>query len=412
MRIATLGWLMASAALCVPTAARAWTPVEILISDVGRQDPDGAVLVDIRLLNGDTTVRTLPLPDRIEALIERAGAAPRTVWLQRRVDVPAMSVLQSGGFGRATYRLSAVPATELDGAIVSIPAWNTRPMAVAIRTGDDALATAGATPPVLAPSSPDDARIHQAAPPPTDRSAGNAFLDNLSAYEPIYAVYGPGTNSDARIQLSFRYQLFGTRRAEGLPRSWRDGLNFAYTQRMFWDLGAESSPFRNVDYQPELLYLTPSATLANGITLSAQGGIRHESNGRAGDASRSFNTLYIAPMAAIPLGGGYRLSVAPRLSMFVARRSDNPDIQRYRGNTGLFIELGDDHGLRLSTTSRFSFASGKGAFSADLSYPLPQLWDGGPDFYIFAQSFVGYGENLLDYNRHTKRFRLGVALVR
>src|SRR3546814_7771592 len=65
-------------------------------------------------------------------------------------------------------------------------------------------------------------------------------------------------------------------RAEGLPRSWRDGLHFGYTQRMFWDLGAYSSPFRNIDFQPELFYLTPSTPLSNGISLSAQGGIRHD----------------------------------------------------------------------------------------------------------------------------------------
>src|SRR3546814_1063191 len=82
---------------------------------------------------------------------------------------------------------------------------------------------------------------------------------------------------------------------------------------MFWDLGAYSSPFRNIDFQPELFYLTPSTTLSNGISLSAQGGIRHESNGRDGDASRSINSIYIAPMAAIPLGDGYNLSLAPRL---------------------------------------------------------------------------------------------------
>src|SRR3546814_983218 len=76
---------------------------------------------------------------------------------------------------------------------------------------------------------------------------------------------------------------------------------------MFWDLGAYSSPFRNIDFQPELFYLTPSTTLSNGISLSAQGGIRHESNGRDGDASRSINSIYIAPMAAIPLGDGYNL---------------------------------------------------------------------------------------------------------
>lgn len=407
---ARLGWLMGAAAVCAGTAAHAATPVEILVSDVGQQDQDGVVLVELRLLNGDGAARTIPLPDRIEARIDRAGAPPTTVWLHRRADVPPALIVPPGGFGRAAYRLPDLSG-ELGGAMLSIPAWDVRPVAVAVRPA--AAATEGrladAAPP--APVA-DEPRIIQAAPPPTDRSVGNAFLDNLSAYEPIYAVYGPGTNSEARIQLSLRYQLFGTRQAEGLPRSWRDGLNFAYTQRMFWNLGAKSSPFRNVDYQPELLYLTPATTLSNGITLSAQGGIRHESNGRDGDASRSINTLYIAPMAAMSLGGGYRLSLAPRLWTFIGRRSDNPDIRRYRGNSGLFVEIGKDDGLRLSATGRFSFSSGKGALGADLSYPLPQLWDGSPDLYVFAQSFVGYGENLLDYNRSMRRLRLGFALVR
>lgn len=89
-----------------------------------------------------------------------------------------------------------------------------------------------------------------ATPPPSDRTVGNAFVENLSAYEPIYAAYGPGTNSEARVQISFRYQLFGSRTREGQSASLGDGLYFAYTQRMFWDLGADSSPFRNIDFQP------------------------------------------------------------------------------------------------------------------------------------------------------------------
>lgn len=411
MNGATLRWLMGAAAVCAGTMAHAATPVEILVSDAGRHDSNGAVLVELRLLNGNAAAQTVALPDRIEARIDRAGAPPAAVWLQRRADVPATLIVPPGGFGRAAYRLPDTPEAQLDGALLSIPAWHTRPTMVAMRPAAQAEQLADASSPAPLPAT-DEPRITEAAPPPADRSVGNAFLDNLSAYEPIYAVYGPGTNSEARIQLSLRYQLFGTRQAEGLPRSWREGLNFAYTQRMFWNLGAKSSPFRNVDYQPELLYLTPSTTLSSGITLSAQGGIRHESNGRAGDVSRSVNSLYIAPMAAISLGGGYRLSVAPRLWTFVGRRSDNPDIRRYRGNSGLFVEIGKDDGLRLSATGRFSFSSGKGALGADLSYPLPQLWDGSPDLYIFAQSFVGYGENLLDYNRSMRRLRLGFALVR
>ena len=60
----------------------------------------------------------------------------------------------------------------------------------------------------------------------------------------------------------------------------------------------------------------------------------------------------------------------------------------------------------------FNFGSGKGSVAADISYPLSRVLGGGPDFYLFGQSFVGYGENLLDYHRRTTRLRIGVALVR
>ena len=74
--------------------------------------------------------------------------------------------------------------------------------------------------------------------------------------------------------------------------------------------------------------------------------------------------------------------------------------------------MGKDDGLRLTTSARLNFESGKGGISNDISYPLPRLLGGGADLYVFGQSFIGYGENLLDYNIRTNRFRLGVALVR
>lgn len=390
-----------------PPPGQTAAPVEVLISEVGRQDDNGSVLVGLRLLNAGAGPQVVSLPDRLEARIDQFGTV-RTVWLERTNPVLRDVSVPAGGFANAAYRLSDAATLPGPGAVLSIPAWNTSGTAVAFRAAQNPLRRAALVPtPETAPTG-----AATIAPPFSDRRPGNAFLSNLSVYEPIYAVYGPNTDTEARIQISFKYQVFGSRQAEGRPRSWRDGLHFAYTQRMFWDLQAHSSPFRNIDFQPELFYLTPSATLATGITLSAQAGVRHESNGRDGDSSRSINTIYLAPMAAIPLGGSYRFSIAPRIAFPVGDLSDNPDIQRYRGNLSLFMELGEDRGLRLSTSSRINLATGKGALTADLSYPLARLLGAGPDFYLFGQSFVGYGENLLDYNRWATRFRVGVALVR
>ncbi|MBH0114592.1 phospholipase A [Novosphingobium sp. YJ-S2-02] len=241
--------------------------------------------------------------------------------------------------------------------------------------------------------------------------SGNAYLGNLSAYNPIFGVYGPDTNSEALIQLSFKYQLFGDAGNVGGAAPLINGIHFGYTQRMFWDLGSESSPFRNIDFMPELFFLQPAVKVGDGIALGGQVGVRHESNGRDGDASRSANTLYIQPVATMP-AGDYTVSIGPRLFYYIGDLEDNPDIRHYRGSTGLFFEVGKDDGLRLTTQSRLNFSSGKGAVEAELSYPFDKIVDTSLNLYVFGQAFAGYGENLLDYNRHTTRLRVGFAIVR
>ncbi|KMS56564.1 phospholipase A [Novosphingobium barchaimii LL02] len=393
-------------AAALPGNAFAQSVIETLIGNV-EPGADGGAELDIRLLNTGTATAEASLPDAVEARLARPGAlgAGRTVMLHRAPATPATVTITPGSFASAHYQLA--PGSFQNGALLSVPVWGGQTVALAALDPVPAAAPSGAA----RDTGVQIAAALPATPPPTDRTVGNAFLENLSAYDPIYAVYGPGTNSEARIQLSFKYQLFGSRAREGRP-AMGDGFYFAYTQRMFWDLGADSSPFRNIDFQPELFYVTPPKALSDKTTLSAQIGMRHESNGRDGDFSRSLNTVYIAPMAAFSLGGGTRLTVAPRAWLYAGDLSDNPDIRRYRGNTGLSVEIGQENGLRLSTSSRFNFGSGKGSIAADLSYPLRRILGGGPDFYLFGQTFTGYGENLLDYNRRTTRLRIGVALVR
>lgn len=389
------------------TAARAAGPAAFLISDVREHEDGGSLLIEVTVLNDDAERQSIPLPDKMEARIDSSGQAS-TIWLERVEHVPDRIALPPGGFARVVYVLRPLNESDPADAAISIPAWGTRQ--VAMRTTGVHSAQSGqvspAPPPV--PNHEPSARARSSA----DRSPSNAFLGNLSAYEPVYVVYGPGTNTEARVQFSFKYQLFGTRHTDRRLQSGRDGLHFAYTQRMFWDLGARSSPFRNIDFQPEIFYLTPVETLPNKVSLSAQGGAHHELNGRGGADLRSFNTLYVAPMATVSLGDGYNLSVAPRLAVYIGDLSDNPDIQRYRGNLSFAVEIGKDDGWQLSTNTRYNFSSGKGAISADLSYPLQKMLGGGPNFYLFGQSFFGYGENLLDYAQLVTRIRVGLAIVR
>lgn len=274
-----------------------------------------------------------------------------------------------------------------------------------------ALAATPAPPVAVAAAAPGVAGAAASAAPAPGFSAdrqrpGNPFLANLSAYAPTYAVLGRGTGTDGRIQLSFKYQLFGD--AAHPAGDWKEGFHFGYTQRMFWDLGAHSAPFRDVDYQPELFY-SHAWPSSGRVRLSARGGYLHQSNGRSGDESRAFNILYLQPIADVALGA-YTLSVGPRVFAYVAGRDGNEDIARYRGHQALSLAIGRDDGLKLSTVSRINFSTGKGAIDGELSYPLDRLL--GVPLYVTVQGFTGYGEDLLDYDRRQTRLRVGIGIVR
>ena len=122
-----------------------------------------------------------------------------------------------------------------------------------------------------------------------------SFLDNLSVYEPIYFLFGvdPGLE-ESKFQLSLKYRLFNPAGWMAAKAAWLSGFHLGYTQRSIWDLKANSKPFDDTSYMPELFYLLPKIEL-NSARISAfgiQGGFQHESNGKGGEDSRSTNHFY------------------------------------------------------------------------------------------------------------------------
>lgn len=352
----------------VATPALAAPATQTLVGSVGTPDADGTTAVELIVINGGAAT-TIAVPQRVATQIVVDGVA-RSVSVERAADQADSAPLAAGGFVRTRYVLRPTPA---------------------------------------APSG--TAAVVAASPAASFREDDRPFFGNLSAYNAMYAAYGPSETNDTRIQVSFKYQLFGRAGDTGPGRPWKNRIFLAYTQRMFADVSRQSNPFRNIDFMPELFYQFQPRAIGDGVMLGGQAGIRHESNGRAGDSSRSVNTIYVQPVATLTLGD-VPLSVGPRLWVFVGSNEDNPRIGHYRGNTGLFLKLGAEHGLQLSTTSRFNPGSGKGSIDAELSYPLNRLVFPDLNLYLFGQAFAGYGENLLDYDRRQTRLRLGIGIVR
>lgn len=234
----------------------------------------------------------------------------------------------------------------------------------------------------------------------------------LSANEPAYFVLGSNNDRgvDARFQLSFKYRPFAPEGSVAEIAPYLSNLYFAYTQTTLWDLGGDSSPFRDTSYRPSLFY----HWVGDGgkwLPYEWRAGYEHESNGQGGSDSRSIDTAFVRPTWHIDLANGRRLSLFPKFYNYLAK-DDNDDIHRFRGYADWQVRYGREDGWMVSGLYR----QGTGGFSSgqlDVSYPLSNRIFARTGTFVHLQVFSGYGETLLDYNidRGTQ-IRLGLSLVR
>lgn len=183
-------------------------------------------------------------------------------------------------------------------------------------------------------------------------------------------------------------------------------LWIGYTQRSFWQLynTADSSPFRETNYEPEMLlnFRTDFPVLgmsARTINL----GFNHQSNGRSEPLSRSWNRI-VGNVGlekgnfTLLLKSWYRIPES-------AEDDDNPDIDDYMGPGEIWgYYLWDEHRFGVMLRNNLQFDENRGALQLEWSFPLVRRVSG------YLQFFTGYGENMLDYDHSVNRIGIGFIL--
>lgn len=212
-------------------------------------------------------------------------------------------------------------------------------------------------------------------------------------------------HGETKLQLSLRSKLMENALLPGAD------LWVAYTQQSMWQLWnkRESAPFRNTDFQPELIYVMPPPAAWQGMPFGwtwrmAQVGLVHQSNGQPGELSRSWNRVY----GSVGLEKG-RMSAALRLETRLEKSNgqsdDNPDITRYLGHVE--TQLTWSPGRSTASLQWRPSLKGKGSLQLDWTYPVYNDRPDGLRWYL--QGFQGFGETLLDYN--VRQTSLGVGLT-
>ncbi len=234
----------------------------------------------------------------------------------------------------------------------------------------------------------------------------------ITANEPLYFVmgYNQERNVDARFQISFKYRPFDpeARVAQFIPFS--SNLYFAYTQTSIWDIGGDSSPFKDTSYRPSIYYKWAGA--GRGVRPDEwKAGLEHESNGQTDEDSRSINMAFFRPTWNFDFAHGRRLTLMPKFYQYL-EKSDNNNIERYRGFVDWQARYGREDGAILTALYR----QGTGGYAMgqfDLSYPISDKIFGRTGTFIHFQLLSGYGETLIDYNQaRDTQLRIGLSLTR
>jgi phospholipase A1 len=202
-------------------------------------------------------------------------------------------------------------------------------------------------------------------------------------------------HTELTYQLSFKMKMM-----EQLAHTPLD-LWFAYTQQSYWQAynRAASSPFRETNYQPELMLVSPLYLDVGLFDIRYLNlGAVHQSNGQTSTLSRSWNRVY-AEMGAERGDLGLTLRLWKRLDN-ARSDNDNVDIADYLGHGDLRVVY-RMKGYELSMLGRRNFQKRHGAVQLGLAIPLSANLKG------YFQLFSGYGQSLIDYNYSQKSLGAG-----
>lgn len=210
---------------------------------------------------------------------------------------------------------------------------------------------------------------------------------------------------EAKFQFSFKAEIMNYRHISFMGfddfRLWG-----AYTQQSNWQAfnTRNSSPFRNSDYEPELIATFGTGNQSGFRMLNL--GLVHQSNGRGATDSRSWNRVY--------LQGGWEwsnnLSILARGWWRIpenAANDDNPDIQSFMGRADALIRWEPDRKQSVSLLLRNNLSTGNNRSFLQLDWTTPLFV--GKSAKLYTQVTSGYGESLIDYNHRQTTFGMGVS---
>lgn len=222
-------------------------------------------------------------------------------------------------------------------------------------------------------------------------------------YKDNYFIFGPSLTHPTKQNTNVKFQISIAQRLTRATLPWGTYLYLFYTQKCFWNILEESMPMTDLNFNPGVGLTKPlfyNERYIGKLTFL----IEHESNGRDGLDSRSWNRVAVAGNIFV----NNNLMVHGKVWVPIVDSDNNRGISRYAGWGQFGAQMLSNNrrfigGLTLVKRAGWNLNCN---VVVDLAYRIFK----GDNQYLYLQFYNGYGEGLLEYNRHHCQLRAGLLI--
>lgn len=238
-------------------------------------------------------------------------------------------------------------------------------------------------------------------------SLRRAFADQhyyFGLYKDNYFIFGPPVNTKPdKSNTNIKFQISIAQKLTKATLPWGTYLYLFYTQKVFWNILQNSMPMTDLNFNPGVGLVKP-IFVKNRFVGKLGVLLEHESNGRDGDASRSWNKLsFIGSVMVDP-----NFVISYKIWVPIIDGVNNKDILKYCGIYQAGWQF-QSRNRKFSLSSQFTRRA-KGILNYNVCIEAAWRWSTQSNQYLFAQFYSGYGEGLLDYKVYQSHIRVGIVI--
>lgn len=224
-------------------------------------------------------------------------------------------------------------------------------------------------------------------------------------YKDNYFIFGTavGNQRPSKLNTNIKFQISIAQRLTRSSLPWNTYLFLFYSQKCFWNVLQNSMPMTDLNFNPGIGLTKPffvKNRFVGKLTLLAE----HESNGRDGAASRSWNKISLAANVMIDP----QINVHGKVWIPIIDGQNNKDILDYCGiyQVGTsFSSTNQRFGASVILVKRRGWSLDYNVI-VELNYRIFKK----ENQYLFIQYYNGYGEGLLAYKEFHSQLRAGIVI--